>query len=126
MFSFLVDADLKLHDSSEEIACARELLTLGQHDEVKRDSFIVSKETSQLLSTCYNNNNTSSGPAVQRLIVAVPPAEQNMARSQVSGLNLDGNITDTSEDSSSDIEDEEEDEEDDEEDDDDTTNNVVS
>merc|ERR1712130_162019 len=73
-----------------------------------------------------NNNNTSSGPAVQRLIVAVPPAEQNMARSQVSGLNLDGNITDTSEDSSSDIEDEEEDEEDEEEEDDDTTNNVVS
>ena len=78
MFSFLVDADLKLHDSSEEIACARELLTLGQHDEVKRDSFIVSKETNQLMSSYnYNNNITNTGP-VQRLIVAVPTMDQNM------------------------------------------------
>ena len=53
----LVESDeIKLHgDSSEDIACARELLTLGQHNEVKRDTFIV---------TAYENK-----PRVFTLIV---------------------------------------------------------
>ena len=50
-FSADAVADLKLHDSSEEIACARELLTLGQQSPVKRESYFVSKESSRKLVT---------------------------------------------------------------------------
>ena len=92
LFSCLVDADLKLRDSSEEIACARELLTLGQHNQVKRESYIVSnKET--------NHKIVSPRVGGQRVIVSVPSLETgHVSVTRVhSGLNLDGHVTDSSE-----------------------------
>ena len=90
----LVDADLKLHDSSEEIACARELLTLGQFNQLHRESVLVSR----------TNNLKRTPRGVQRVIVSVPKKTVNSTRSH-SGLNLDGNITDSSSETSSDQED---------------------
>ena len=65
-------ADLKLHDSSEEIACARELLTLGQRNEVKQESYFTSKESSRKLVT-------KNIPG-QRLVVSVPSLTMNKTR----------------------------------------------
>ena len=62
--------DLKLHDSSEDIACARELLTLGQHSEVKRESFIVSKDSSRSKASSAAHDSSVS---VQRVIVSRVP-----------------------------------------------------
>ena len=99
-------ADLKLHDSSEEIAAARELLTLGQRTEVKRASCFISKESTRKLVT-------KNLPG-QRLVVSVPSLRLNKTRPS-SGLNLDGNISASSEES-----------EDEAHDDDDDDVNVVS
>ena len=87
-------ADLKLHDSSEEIACARELLTLGQRNEVKQESYFISKESSRKLVT-------RNIPG-QRLVVSVPSLTRNTTRPN-SGLNLDGNISDSSEESEDEV-----------------------
>jgi len=83
---FYVDTDLKIRDSSEEIACARELLTLGQNT-VKREQLVLNPVTSSKIV---------SNPAGQRVIVSVPSLKtQNTPRSH-SGLNLDGNISESS------------------------------
>ena len=112
MFSFSVESDdLKLHgDSSEDIACARELLTLGQHNEVKRDSFIVSKESSRSKLSSAAHHTGVGGP-VQRVIVSRVPGPRHdgphLAHRHTAGnLNLDGNISDTSDNSSEDEEEE--------------------
>ena len=75
------------------MSCARELLTLGQQSPVKRESYFVSKESSRKLVT-----NIWSGSG-QRLIVSVP--SQSKTRTNP-GLNLDGNISDSSEESEDD------------------------
>ena len=103
----LVESDeIKLHgDSSEDIACARELLTLGQHNEVKRDTFIVSKESSRSKLSSAAHQAGVGGPG-QRVIVARVPGPHLGHRHTTGQLNLDGNISDTSDNSSEDEEEE--------------------
>lgn len=85
--SFPVDADLNNRDSSEEIACARELLTLGQNS-VKRPLPHTPPPTHGVQYKTLPRQQRS-----QRVIVEVPSVQRGLQHSHPGSLNLDGNAS---------------------------------